>query len=110
MCIGCVLVLVIKLIQIKTGNIESGNKLKLIYSPVLKGFAYAILTGGFFIILMHIICEHTNFSSVTALFDSDMTGQLLLMNNKGRNGLILLFSGVYILNTSLQQAFKVSSS
>lgn len=59
---------------------------------------------------MYIVSCKTNFSSITALYGSSLADEALTLNNKGRDGLILMFTGIYLLTASLQQAFKVSSS
>jgi len=78
-------------------------------SPAIKGLLYALFSGGLFIVAMDLISYITNFDGISPLFGNELTGEMLLLNNKGRNGLILVFIGIYLLNASLQQAFKVNS-
>jgi hypothetical protein len=60
--------------------------------------------------MMYVISSQTNFGSIGAVFGGTLTGDALILNNKGRDGLVLMFTGIFLLSASLQQAFKVSSS
>lgn len=84
--------------------------MKLLLIPAAKGLFYTLITGGVFIIIMYIISSQTNFSSISAVFGDTLTGDALELNNKGRDGLVLMFTGIFLLSASIQQAFKINSS
>lgn len=109
LAIGVVLIIFIYLIFLKIGDIKFSKKARLMLSPAIKGLLYALFSGGLFIVAMDLISYITNFDGISPLFGNELTGEMLLLNNKGRNGLILVFIGIYLLNASLQQAFKVNS-
>lgn len=95
-------------IHAQLGSLHLKDKIKHMISPALKGTAYSLLTAGGLACLIHLFSYYSNYSGVTATYDSNYSDEALMKNNDGRSGLAFLFAGIFIIMTGIKQAFKVN--
>lgn len=68
------------------------------------------MTAGLFFIVLNSLFYYTELRSISSTYDGQLDGIELEFNEKGRNSLGILLIGLYMLNASIKQVFKVSSS
>jgi polyferredoxin len=96
------------ILKSKVGKVDVKTMIRLLAGPIIKGVLFALLTGGVFILLMHVVAYYTDFEGIIATYSNAFTGTTLEINNQGRCGLTLIFSSLYVLFAGIKQAYKVS--
>lgn len=72
--IALLIVTILKCIQKNFLGFHVTDNIKFMISPAIKGTAYTILTSGVVAVLIHIFSYYTNYSSISATYDSSYTG------------------------------------
>lgn len=110
LCLSLTIAILLRVAHRRLGIIQVREKFKFMVSPALKGVGYSILLAGGLTILTHLVAFYTSYSGIYATYDSNYSGEALEDNNKGRYGLTLLFTGVFVVMNGIRQAVKVNES
>lgn len=89
---------------------QTKKLLFLIISPLLKGLIISMITAFAFTMLFYYISSGTNWKLIQTTYSNDSTGSTLLGEYYGRNGLVLIICGFFILSASIKQSFKVPTT
>ncbi len=89
---------------------QTKKLLCLIISPLLKGLIISMVTAFAFTVIFYYISSTTNWQLIQTTYSNDSTGGTLLGEYYGRNGLVLIICGFFILSASIKQSFKVPTT